>query len=69
MIQSTPDVTRRLDRLEREVGWWRIGGCGVSVALAAIALMGQALPSHGACIFPGFWVPVALPRNALKCNG
>ena len=45
---TEPDVTERLDRLERENRRLkRIGGVG-RIGLAAVVLMGQAMPGKGA---------------------
>jgi hypothetical protein len=37
-------LTKRLDRLERELRWWRRGGLAAFLTLAALVTMGQILP-------------------------
>jgi hypothetical protein len=37
-------LTERLDRLERELRWWRRGGVAACLALAVLVTMGQVIP-------------------------
>lgn len=39
-------LTQRLDRVERELRWWRRGAASAMAVTVAVVLMGQALPQN-----------------------
>lgn len=43
MDNSFQGLTKRLDRLEREIHWWRQGGLVCLLSVLAIFLMGQGM--------------------------
>jgi hypothetical protein len=45
-IQDVQSILRRIDRLERQNRWFKRAGLAVLALGAAIAVMGQARPSH-----------------------
>lgn len=42
---ATERLGKRLERLEREIRWWRCGTLLVALGLASVVLMGQASPT------------------------